>query len=643
MIWSIADLLRGDYKQADYGKVILPLAVMRRLDQALEDTKEDVLAEAEALRKRGFKNVEEPLRIKSKMQFFNSSNLSFPQLLDEPSNIASNLAHYIDGYSALAKAVMENFEFDKQIEKLERANLLYMVVARICDVDLHPDRVSNLEMGYIFEELIRRFSEQSNETAGHHFTPREVVKLMGNLVLDGDEDALTGKGVIRTVYDCACGTGGMLTEVEAHIREINSRAKVHLYGQELNEESYAICLADMLVKGQDASHIVQGNSFSQDGHEGDRFHYCLANPPFGVDWTKVEDEIKDEHDQKGFDGRFGPGLPGIKDGQILFTLHLLSKMRERRRGGTRIAIIHNGSPLFNGGAGSGPSEIRRWILESDYLEAIVALPEQLFYNTGITSYIWLLTNRKAPERAGKVQLIDARDKFEKMSKSLGEKRREISTEQIKEITQLHGAFEDNELVQILPNEAFGYRTVTVDQPLRARWELHDEAWSEVRATAPAKKLEPETLERLIGALEHESGEKFDTEGECVERIREIALGVGIERPAKPLLTNLAKRCQVMDSDAEPVVDSKGNRVADKSLRDTENVPLTQSVEDYLSKEVTPFVPDAWVDDPAGAIGYEIPFTRLFFKQQSPRPSKKIRAEILKIEDDIQELLAEFGE
>ncbi|MCA1678227.1 MAG: type I restriction-modification system subunit M, partial [Actinobacteria bacterium] len=411
LIWGIAELLRGDYKQADYGKVILPLVVMRRLDQVLEDRRDLVIKQSAKLERQGVENPERALRQAAGQQFFNRHRLRFHQLLDDPGNIAQHLHSYIDGYSELARDVIEKFEFDGHIDRLERSNLLYKVIGRVCAVDLHPDRVSNHEMGAIFEELIRRFSEQSNETAGEHFTPREVVRLMVNLLLAGDEEALRDEGAIRHVFDCACGTGGMLSEAEEQIRRFNSSATVRLFGQELNPEAYAICLADMLVKGQDASHIAFGNSLSADGHAGQTFHYCIANPPFGVDWSKVQDEVRDEHERLGFDGRFGPGLPRKSDGQLLFLMHLISKMRDPEDKGTRIAIVHNGSPLFTGAAGSGESEIRRWIIENDWLEAIVAMPEQLFYNTGIASYVWVLTNRKSEEREGKVQLIDAREQW----------------------------------------------------------------------------------------------------------------------------------------------------------------------------------------------------------------------------------------
>src|SRR4051794_11678642 len=488
LIWGIAELLRGDYRQSQYGDVILPLIVMRRLDQVLEPTRDLVIERGKELEAQGVENVELALRRIAGQQFFNRHRLRFHQLLDDPGNIAGHLEAYIEGYSSLARQVVDKFEFPKQIERLKDANLLYKVIARVCDVDLHPERVSNAEMGAIFEELIRRFAEASNETAGEHFTPREVVHLMVNLLLDGDEEALREPGVIRTVFDCAAGTGGMLSEADAQIRSYNDRAVVRLYGQELNPQSYAICLADMLVKGQDATHIVNGNSLSEDGHKGERFHYCIANPPFGVDWSKVEEPIRDEAETLGFDGRFGAGLPRKSDGQLLFLQHLVSKMRDAEDGGTRIAIVHNGSPLFTGAAGSGESNIRKWILENDWLEAIVALPEQLFYNTGIASYVWLLSNRKATEREGLVQLIDARDMWAKMRKSLGEKRRFLTDEQVAAITRLHGALDESDVSKLIPVEQLGYRTITVDRPLRARWGIGPNTWDGVAEDKALTKL-----------------------------------------------------------------------------------------------------------------------------------------------------------
>ena len=514
------------------------------------------------------------------------------------------------------------------------------MIARICDVDLHPARVSNLEMGYLFEELIRKFAEASNETAGEHFTPREVVRLMVNLLVDGDADSLADPGAIRSVFDCACGTGGMLSEAEAHIRALNASAQVDLFGQELNEESYAICLADMLVKGQDATNIVFGNSLSEDGHAGERFDYCIANPPFGVDWTKVESQVRAEHAERGFDGRFGPGLPRKSDGQLLFLLHLISKMRDPAKRGSRIAIVHNGSPLFTGAAGSGESEIRRYVIENDLLEAIVAMPEQLFYNTGIASYVWLLSNRKTAERRGKVQLIDARESFVKMRKSLGEKRREISAEQIDEITRLHGAFsEDDERVKIVDGASFGYRTIVVEQPLRARYILDSAQWTPLPDDKALAKLDDDTRERLVRAMLELGDHEIASEAELRKLVVRAAADAGVPKLSAAVLKALVAHCLVRDPDAPPMTDAKGNPIADPDRRDTENVPLDEDVEAYLDREVRPHVPGAWCPDHAGRIGYEIPFTRLFYRYTPPRPSAEIKAELKALESEIHRLLA----
>ncbi len=639
LIWGIAELLRGDYKQADYGKVILPLVVMRRLDQVMEPTRDQVIARGKQLEAAGVENLELALRsVAGGQQFFNRHRLRFHQLLDDPGNIADHLRSYIDGYSALARQVVDKFEFDSHIDRLKNANLLYKVIARICDVDLHPSRVSNAEMGAIFEELIRRFAETSNETAGEHFTPREVVKLMVNLLLDGDEQVLREPGAIRTVFDCACGTGGMLSEAEDQIHRFNSQAVVRLYGQELNPESYAICLADMLVKGQDATHIVYGNSLSEDGHTRERFHYCIANPPFGVDWTKVEEKVRAEHENEGFDGRFGPGLPRKSDGQLLFLMHLVSKMRSPEEGGGRIAIVHNGSPLFTGAAGSGESNIRKWLMENDLLEAIVALPEQLFYNTGIASYVWLLSNRKSTERQGKVQLIDARGLWTKMRKGLGEKRRYLSVEQVVEITRLHGSTIAGDPVKVVPVEQFGYRAITVDRPLRAAWEIGPTTWDGLADDKALAKLDEATRADVVESLEVTAHRIFPNETGCREILKEIVAASGVVRLGAPILKALAARCMVRDPEAEPVRDRQGRTVADRELRDSENVPLTEGVDEYLAREIHPHVPDAWVDDAAGKVGYEIPFTRLFYSYTSPRPSNEIRAELREREARIRQLL-----
>jgi type I restriction enzyme M protein len=639
LIWEIAEFLRGDYKRSEYGRVILPLVVMRRLDQVMEDRRDLVIEKGTELEASGIENVEPALRKVAGHQVFNRHRLRFHQLLDDPGNIARHLGAYIDGYSDLARQVIDKFDFEAHVERLDRADLLYQVVGAICAVDLHPDRVPSHEMGTIFEELIRKFAEQSNETAGEHFTPREVVRLMVNLLLSGDDDALRAPGAIREVFDCACGAGGMLSEAEEQIRAYNESALVRLYGQELNPESYAICLADMLVREQDASHIAFGNSLSADGHAGRSFHYCIANPPFGVDWGKVEGAVRDEHERLGHDGRFGAGLPRKSDGQLLFLQHLISKMRPREDGGSRIAIVHNGSPLFTGGAGSGESNIRRWIIENDLLEAIVGLPEQLFYNTAIASYVWVLTNRKSEERRGKVQLIDARGQWVKMRKSLGEKRREISPEQIAEVTRLHGAFEEGELVKVLPNEAFGYRTIVVERPLRARWEFRPDSWDSVENDRSVAKLDETARETLVAVLAAMPEQRFDDEGACREALRS-AIAPAVSKPSASLVKALSARSLVR-SPAGPVVhDGKGRVVFDSALRDTEEVPLGEDIDDYLAREVLPHAPDAVVAEREAKKGYEIPFTRLFYRYTPPRPSHEIKAELRELEAEIRRLLEE---
>jgi type I restriction enzyme M protein len=528
------------------------------------------------------------------------------------------------------------------------------VISKFADIDLHPDAVSNLEMGYLYEELIRRFSELSNETAGEHFTPREVIRLMVNLLFIEDEDALTKPGIVRTVFDPACGTGGMLSVAEDHLRDLNPAGRLEVFGQELNPETYAICRSDMMLKGQDASHIKLGNSFSEDGHEGERFDYLLANPPFGVEWKKVGDAVRGEGETKGFSGRFGAGLPRINDGSFLFLQHMIFKMNPASEGGSRVAIVFNGSPLFTGAAGSGESEIRRWIIENDWLEAVVALPDQLFYNTGIFTYFWIVTNRKSPERRGKVQLVDARQMFVKMRKSLGEKRKQISSDQIAEITRLYGDFAENEQVKLFPNEAFGYLRITVERPLRLRWEVTtDPADVLAEAKAWGKLTEPEQAEltaRLAGLVGTSSAEKRD----LAKKLGSIPKSI-----EKPLWDALAVR----DPEAPVITNRRSEPEPDPELRDNENVPLPTNavtwqvdtterlatveyrtaISDYMTAEVLPYVPDAWIDHDKTKIGYEIPLTRHFYKYVPPRPLAEIDAEIKALETEIQDLLQEVTE
>lgn len=464
-IWSIADLLRGDYKQSDYGKVILPLTVLRRLDCVMEKTKDSVLKKYEQVKLMNIQNLDPILNKEAGYNFHNRSLFSFDKLIADPNNIAANLRNYINGFSEEAREIVEQFEFDNQITKMDDGNLLFLVVKRFQEIDLHPDKISSLEMGYLFEELIRKFSEISNETAGEHFTPREVIRLMIDILFLNDRDVLTKKGIVKTIYDCCAGTGGMLSVAEEYLQELNPDARLEVFGQELNPESYAICKSDMLIKGQNASNIKKGNSISEDQLSNQKFDYLITNPPFGVKWQKIEKKVRAEHEELGHGGRFGAGLPSVSDGSFLFLMHLMSKMKTE---GSRLAIVFNGSPLFSGSPSSKANEssIRQWIIENDMLEAIIALPNQLFYNTGIATYIWVISNKKPKERKGKVQLINAVDFYKKMSKSLGDKRNELSQEHIADITKIYGEFEEGENCKIFDNTDFGYSKVTVERPER---------------------------------------------------------------------------------------------------------------------------------------------------------------------------------
>ncbi len=629
--------------------MILPLVVLRRLDCVLEPTKANVLTRAETLKGK-VENVAPVLEAVAGERFFNRSPLDFRRLLDDPANVAGNLRSYIAGFSPSARDVIDKFGFDAQITRLERANLLYLVVSQFTEVDLHPDTVSNIEMGYLYEELVRKFSELSNETAGEHFTPRGVIRLMVNLLFVEDEDVLTKRGIVKTLYDPACGTGGMLSVAEDYLRELNPDARLEVFGQELNEETYAICRSDMMLKGQDASHIVPGNSFDADGHARRTFDYMLANPPFGVEWKQVEKAVKDERDRLGFRGRFGAGLPAINDGSFLFLQHMISKMKPAEEGGSRLAIVFNGSPLFTGAAGSGPSEIRRWIIENDWLEAVVALPDQLFYNTGISTYFWVVTNRKSAERRGKVQLLDARELWVKMRKSLGEKRKAISDEQIAEITRLYGDFDENERVKIFRNEQFGYQRITVERPLRLRY-AGEGARERLEASKAFAKLGDERREALLGVA-GALASLATTDGKEALGTAAAAIGKLTKPEEKALLEALAVR-----DPAAPALDEP-----DPELRDQENVPLPdepvrfepdpaerlasdscrRAVADYMAADVLPYVPDAWVDHSKTKIGYEIPLTRHFYKYVPPRPLEEIDAEVSKLEAEIQQLLDEVA-
>jgi type I restriction enzyme M protein len=487
LIWSVADLLRGDYKQSEYGRVVLPFTVLRRLDCVLEATKAAVLSEHKA--RKGQKGADAFLLKASKQSFYNTAKLDLKKLSGAPDDIKQNLNAYLNGFSSNVRDIFEHFDFHTHVERLDKAGLLFLVTEKFIQVDLHPDHVDNHQMGLVFEELIRKFAELSNETAGEHFTPREVIRLMVNLIFTEDDDVLSKPGVVRTIYDPTAGTGGMLSIAGEYLLEHNPKARLRMLGQELNPESYAICKADMLIKGQDASNIVFGNTLSEDGHPAEHFDYMLSNPPFGVEWKKVEKEVRKEHETQGFNGRFGPGLPRVSDGSMLFLLHLISKMRPAVKGGSRFGIVLNGSPLFTGGAGSGESEIRRHVLEKDMLEAIIGLPTDMFYNTGISTYIWIVCNRKPEHRKGMVQLIDGSAMWQKMRKSLGSKRKELSDAHIDEITRLFGQFKEAKrdgkpISRIFRNTDFGYTTITVERPER------DEAGTVVMGTKGKAKGKP---------------------------------------------------------------------------------------------------------------------------------------------------------
>ena len=656
-IWSVADLLRGVYKQSEYGRVILPLTVLRRLDCVLEPTKDRVLQIAATLPEY-LENRGPVLEHAAGQTFYNTSKHTFTTLLADPDNVAGNLRNYIAGFSESARDIIDKFNFDTQIDRLAEHNLLYLVVSKFADLDLRPDNVSNLEMGYIYEELIRRFSELSNETAGEHFTPREVIRLMVNLLFVDDDELLTKPGIVKTMLDPACGTGGMLSVSEDYLRKLNPQGRLHVYGQEVNAETYATCRADMLIKGQDASRIRFGNSFDNDQHPNRRFDYLLANPPFGVEWKMVASHVKSEHKTKGFAGRFGAGTPRINDGSFLFLQHMISKMKRPDEGGARLAIVFNGSPLFTGAAGSGESEIRRWIIENDWLEAVVALPDQLFYNTGISTYFWVVTNRKSPKRRGKVQLIDARESWTKMRKSLGNKRKQISAEQIAELTRLYGAFEEGPRVKIFPNESFGFLRITVERPLQLRWEITDDTLGAVAVDKKVAKLPPMMQELLLDKLRANHGTIYHTEKAIKAAVRDALVSVIGEKPT-PLVNAVATALAVRDPDAT-VIAIKGKPKPDPTLRDYENVPLPPkrvtfetntsarldtieyqtAIDDYLQAEVHPYVPDAWHDPKKTKIGYEIPLTRHFYTYTQPRPLEEIDAEIRTLETEIQALLAE---
>ncbi|WP_282039374.1 type I restriction-modification system subunit M [Halomonas alimentaria] len=646
-IWSVADLLRGDFKQSQYGRIILPFTLLRRLECVLEPTKAAVLDAAHAHQAKP-EAVREKLLLRAAEQpFFNASPLTLGTLSD--TQTADDLMSYVQSFSQDAREIFEHFEFEGFVQQLGASNLLYQVVQRFASIDMSPQRLTNYGMGLVFEELIRKFAESSNETAGEHFTPRDIVHLTTSLVLTGQEEKLRPHGIV-TVYDPTAGTGGFLSESDEYIQQVSRDVTVSLHGQELNPESYAICKADMLIKGQGVDQVKLGNTLSDDQLPGEHFDFMLSNPPFGVEWKKVQKAITDEHNHKGYDGRFGPGLPRVSDGSLLFLMHLVSKMRARQAGGSRIGIILNGSPLFTGGAGSGESEIRRYLLQHDLVEAIVGLPTDMFYNTGIATYVWILSNHKPAERRGQVQLINATGRASKMRKSLGSKRQFVADRDIEEIVRLYGACQEGEESKLFPVEAFGYRRITVERPLRLNFQASPERLSKLDDEKPLQKLEEAEREAIKAACATLDPEQVFTNRDAFTKALKAALkeaGLKVGAPVqKAILNALSER----DPEADICLDKKGNPEPDTGLRDNENVPLDESVFDYFEREVKPHVPDAWIDeekrDPLdgriGIVGFEIPFNRHFYQFTPPRPLEEIDADLKACTDRIKQMIEELS-
>jgi type I restriction enzyme M protein len=698
-IWSICNLLRGPYKRNEYRKVILPLTVLRRFDCLLAPTKAQVLAEHPKIKGKPETVVRSLLEKITRRPFYNLSKLDLPKLLDDPNQLAPNLNAYINGFSRNVREIMERFAFDQQIARMAEKNLLYEVIKAFCDpkIDLTfpglTPAQANIQMGYVFEELIRIGAEQSNEEAGEHFTPREVIKLMVNLLLSPEQD-LRKSHVVKTIYDPACGTGGMLSVAERYIRDLNADADPHLFGQDWNDESWAICKADMLIKGEDADNIVLGDTFTKDGFDRDAegkkrtFDYMLANPPFGVEWKQQQKYIDHERDSLGYSGRFGAGTPRINDGSLLFLQHMLGKRRAPEEGGSRIGIVFNGSPLFTGDAGSGESNIRQWIIENDWLEAVVALPDQLFYNTGISTYLWVLTNRKESRRKGKVQLIDARRFFVKMPKSLGNKRNKLGDpadrasepDQIGDITRIFGAFEEGEtrsfteedpitkqpvervrvVSKVFDNADFGFHKITVERPLRLEFQATQERLARLEAQSGFAKLATSTKKNEKARIEEiEAGKRrqdqirnllasftqahgatlYKERTAFLTALRDVDRAVGVRLTApelKAVLSALGER----DETAEICRDHNGDPEPDAELRDTESIPLKEGIAEYFRREVLPHVPDAWIDESKTKVGYEIPLNRHFYRYEPPRPLEVIEADIKTLEQEILALLAD---
>lgn len=671
LVWNIADILRGSWRQYEYQDVILPMVLLKRLDTILEPTKQKLLDTYNEHEGEKDTVLEPILKSIAGVGFYNKSRFDFQKLLEEPSQVAPNFRAYLNGFSENIQDIFEKFDFDKHLQRLSGGNLLYFIIKELNKIDLHPNNIDNHKMGQIFEELLRKFAEQSNETAGEHYTPRDVIKVMVEILFDPDIKELDGPHVARRIYDCACGTGGMLTVSKDFVHQnINAKADLYLYGQELNPQAYALCKADMLIKGDNPDFIKGGDkdhslasTLSNDQFYGEQFDYLLTNPPYGVDWKK-DKEVVEREASRGFGGRFGAGTPRISDGQLLFLQHLVGKMKPVHDGGSRLAIILNGSPLFTGSAGSGESEIRRWLLEKDLVEVIVAMPDQLFYNTGISTYIWILSNRKSQERKGKVQLIDARELYSKMRKSLGQKRKEIGDEARAKIVELYREFKESKKVKIFSTTAFGYRQITVERPLKLNWAATAERIERLKAQAAftgdlpnkstGEKAAKENLEwqefkgKVYKALEGMSQKVYQKLEDFRAAFKDVLEKQGLTIPQK-YVKIIENELSERSEDAPVITNSQGEPQPDPEFRDSENIPLGTDVEEYFKTEVLPYVPDAWIntsvrdhkDNDVGKIGYEIPFTRFFYEYKPPRDLGEIEKDIKQTESELLNLLKEI--
>ncbi len=645
-IWSIADLLRGPYRPPQYERVMLPLVVLRRFDCVLKPTKLAVLEKfAKIQDKQHGEARDQILNQVAGQRFNNHSPLTFERLLGDPDNVHLHLQSYINGFSENVQRIFDYFSFSDEIKRLHEHNILFLVVRKFCEVDLHPDTVDNIEMGLLFEDLIRRFNEQANETAGDHFTPREVIQLMVNLLFMHDDELLTKPNTVRTLLDPTCGTGGMLSEARKYLREHQMGARLYVHGQDFNKRSYAVAASDLLMrsnpKDPETSTIRFGDTLVDDQFVGQKFDYFLANPPFGVDWKRQQKDVVREHEKQGFYGRFGAGTPRVNDGALLFLQHMLSKMEpvdaETGTGGSRMAIVFNGSPLFTGGAGSGESDIRKWVIENDWLEAIVAMPEQMFYNTGIGTYIWVVTNRKEQRRKGKIQLVDARERWQPLPRSLGDKRRRFSDQHIKDIVQEYGPMLPSETCKVFDNADFGYHRLTIERPLRLRFQITLQGKERFLDACPSLLDDLQAVDAAIG---REASLDWNA---VWDRAQAVLKKLGSKWRA-PQSKAFRDAFTEIDPEAEPVIlKQTGKQIEyepDAALRDFENVPLKQDIDAYFQREVIPHVPDAWVAHEKTKVGYEINFNRHFYKFTPPRPLAEIDADLKKAEAEILRLLSE---